>query len=59
MNWKEAVAVVSTTYPNISLDRPKTRVKLPGLVDQTPMQYTKLEPPESEAGTFVSMKIQN
>jgi hypothetical protein len=57
MNWKEAVAVVSTTYPNISLDRPKTRVKLPGLVDQTPIQNTKPEPPESETGTFVSVKL--
>jgi hypothetical protein len=57
MTWKEAVAVVSTTYPKISLDRPKTRMKLLGLIDQTPIQNTKPESPESKTKMFVSMKL--
>jgi hypothetical protein len=57
MNWKEAVADVSTTYHKIILDRPKTRMKLLGLVDQTPIQNTKPEPPESKTKMFVSMKL--
>jgi len=57
MNWKEAVAFVSTIYHKISIDRPKTRMKLLGLVDQTPIQNTKHEPPESETKMFDSMKL--
>ena len=54
MSCKEAVAVVSTIYPNISLGLPKKRTKIPDLLDQTPIQNTKPEPPESEAKMFVS-----
>jgi hypothetical protein len=57
MNWKEAVEVVSTIYHKINLDRPKTRMKLPGLVDQTPIENMKTEPPESETKMFVFMKL--
>jgi hypothetical protein len=57
MSWKESVAVVSTIYPKINLDRPKIRMKLPRLVDQTPIQNMKSEPPKSEAKIFVSMKL--
>jgi hypothetical protein len=57
MNWKEAVDVVSTICPKISLDRPKTHMKLPGLFDQTAIQNTKSEPPENETNVFVSMKL--
>jgi len=56
MNWKEVVEVVSTICPKISLDRPKTHMKLPGLFDQTPIQNTKSESPENKTKIFVSIK---
>jgi hypothetical protein len=57
MSWREAGAVVSKTYLKISLDRPKTRMNLPGQVELPPIHATKVDPLESEARMVVSMKL--